>query len=80
MVSIPMLKLCADSISKPLEKIFKTCLWNGRFQLECKKANVIPIHKKDDEQTIRNNRPVSLLSNWGKLFDCLLYDTMFIFF
>ena len=41
-----MLKLCADSICKPLEKIFKTCLWNGRFQLECKKANVIPIHKK----------------------------------
>ena len=26
MVSIPMLKLCADSICKPLEKIFKTSM------------------------------------------------------
>ena len=34
MISIRMLKLCGDSICKPLELIFKTCLRNGRFPLE----------------------------------------------
>ena len=45
MISICMLKLCSDSICKPLELIFKTCLWNGRFPLQWKKANIVPIHK-----------------------------------
>ena len=49
MISIRMLKLCGDSICKPLELIFKTCLRNGRFPLEWKKANVVPIHKKGDK-------------------------------
>ena len=61
MISICMLKLCGDSICKSLELIFKTCLRNGRFPLEWKKANVVPFHKKGDKQTIKNYLPVSLL-------------------
>ena len=80
MISIRMLKLCGDSICKPLELIFKTCLRNGRFPLEWKKANVVPIHKKDDKQTIKNYLLVSLLPISGKIFERLLYDTMFDFF
>ena len=80
MISIHMLKLCGDSICKPLELIFKTCLRNARFPLEWKKANVVPIHKKGDKQTIKNYRPVSLLPIFGKIFERLLYDTMFIIF
>ena len=75
-----MLKLWGDLICKPLELIFKVCLRNGRFPLEWKKANVVRIHKKGDKQTIKNFRPVSLLSVSGKIFECLLYDTMFDFF
>ena len=75
-----MLKLWGDWICKPLDLIFKVCLRNGRFPLEWKKANVVPIHKKGDKQTIKNFRPVSLLSISGKIFECLLYDTMFDFF
>ena len=79
-ISIRMLKVCGDSICKPLELIFKTCLRNGRFPLEWKKANVVPIHKKGNKQTIKNYRPVSLLPICGKIFQCLLYGTMFEFF
>ena len=46
MISIRMLKLCEDSIWKPLEIIFKNCLKEGTFPNEWKKANVVPIHKK----------------------------------
>ena len=79
MISIPMLKLCGDSICKPPVLIFKTCLRNGRFPLKWKKANVVPIHKKGNKQTIKNYRPVSLLPICGKIFERLLYDTMFDF-
>ena len=80
MISIRILKICGKSICKPLELIFKTCLRNGRFPLEWNKANVVPIHKKGDKQTIKNYRPVSLLPTCGKIFEPLLYDTMFDFF
>ena len=45
MISIRMLKLCDKSICKPLNIIFKSCLTQGIFLSERKKANV-PIHKK----------------------------------
>ena len=66
MISIRMLKLCDDSICKALDLIFRTCLRNGRFQLEWKKASVVPIRKKGDKQTIKNYCPVSHLPIYGK--------------
>ena len=41
-----MLKIWGDSILKPLELIFKSCLENGKFPIEWKKANVVLVHKK----------------------------------
>ena len=80
MISIRMLKLCGDSICKPLDLVFKTCLRNDGFPLEREKANVVPIRKKGDKQTVKNYRQVSLLSISGKIFERFLYDTIFIFF
>ena len=75
-ISIRMLKICADSICRPLSIIFKTCLRTGIFPLEWKKANIVPIHKKGDKQTVLNYCPVSLLSICGKIFEQLLYNEM----
>ena len=69
-----------ESICKPLELIFKRCLQNGRFPLKWKKANVVLVHRKGDKQTIKNYHPVSLPPICGKIFERLLYDTMFNFF
>ena len=46
MISIRMLKACGESILKPLELIFKSCIESGKFPIEWKKANVVPVHKK----------------------------------
>ena len=46
MISIHMVKLCGDSIYKPLEMISKSCLNQGIFPAEWKKANVVPVYKK----------------------------------
>ena len=71
-----MLKTCGGSICRPLSIIFKTCLRTCIFPLEWKKANIVPIHKKGDKQTVLNYRPVSLLPICGKMFERLLYNEM----
>ena len=48
-VSIRMLKICDESIIKPLEMIYTNCLENGVFPDSWKKANIIPVHKKGDK-------------------------------
>ena len=79
MISIRILQLCGASIFQRLEIIFKTCLRNGRLPLESKKGNAVPFHKKDDKQTIKKCCLVLLLPIYGKIFERLLYDTLFIF-
>ena len=79
MISIRMVKICDDSICKPLKLIFQSCLESGKFPSEWKKANVVPIHKKGDKQILKNYRPISLLPVTGEILERLLYDTMFEF-
>ena len=80
MISIRMLKICGKSIIKPLLMIYKKCLEKGRFANEWKKANVVPVHKKNDKQLLKNYRPISLLPICGKVLERLLYNSMFEFF
>ena len=80
MISIRMLQICGASICKPLDIIFRSCIKTGEFPAEWKKANVIPVHKKGDKQTIKNYRPISLLPICGKIFERLLFNEMFKFF
>ena len=39
---------------------------------------MVPIHKRDDKQSVKNYRPVSLLPIFGKTFECLTYIEMYI--
>ena len=41
------------------------------------KTNTCPIHKKSDNQIINNNRPVFLLPIRGKLFQRLIFNSLF---
>ena len=75
-----MVKICDDSICKPLKLIFHSFLESGKFPSEWKKANPVPIHKKGDKQILNNDRPISLLPITGKILERLLYNAMFEFF
>ena len=79
-LSIRMLKLCGDAICEPLQLIFNQALVSGSFPCDWKKANIVPIHKKGDKQTLKNYRPVSLLPICGKIFGRLIFNEMFRFF
>ena len=67
MIRICMLKLCGESDCRPLDTIYKTCLESVNFPSEWKKANVFPVHKKGDKQTVLH------LSICRKLFIWILY-------
>ena len=77
-----MLKMCGSSIYKPLGMIFKQCIETGLFPSpsEWKKANIVPIHRKRDKQTLENYLPVSLLPVSGKILERLMFNEMFSFF
>ena len=80
MLSIRMIKLCGNSICKPLSIIFNDCLNKGKFSHEWKKAKVLPGHKKGNKQSLKNYRPISLLPICSKIFEHLIYNEMFTFF
>ena len=68
------------SILKLLDIVFKQCVDASVFLCEWKKGNIVPIHKKGDKQTLKNYRPVSLLSICGKSLERLMFNEMFKFF
>ena len=49
-----MIKRCDESVRKPLQMIFKSCIENGISPKEWKKDNVAHIHKKGDRQELKN--------------------------
>ena len=44
-----ILKICDSSANKPLQLIFQSCIKNGKFPSEWKKADVVPVRKKSDK-------------------------------
>ena len=76
-ILIMMLKLYQKSILKPLKLIFENCLRTRLFPDQLKKANAVPIHKKGDKQLIENYRPVSLLPISVKIFESLIFNSLF---
>ena len=79
-VSIALLKICSREVSYPLSLIFSKCLEKGIYPTKWKYANVQPVHKKNSRQIVSNYRPISLLPICGKIFEKLIFDSMYSFF
>ena len=78
-VSTRMIKMCDESLVRPLSIIFRNSLNSCICPSTWKKANVIPVHKKDDKQCVNNYRPVSLLPVFGKIFEKLIFNEIYSF-
>ena len=53
---------------------------SGTFASQCKRANIVPIHKKNDKQIVSNYRAVSLLPICSKVFERRIFNELFKFF
>ena len=81
METIYTYKLLADKLLQTINTLLYLILGRGvKLQTKWKKANVVPIHKRDDKRNVRNYRPVSLLPIFGKIFERLIYNEMYPFF
>ena len=60
--------------------IFSKCLEVGMYPNKWKYANVQPVHKKNSRQSVSNYSPISLLPICGKIFEKLMFDSMYSFF
>ena len=52
-LSIRMIRLCGNSICKPLSVNFNDCLYEGKFPSDWKKAHVVHVHKKGDKKCLK---------------------------
>ena len=76
-LSISMIKIYDAEIEIPLCPIYEKCLATGKFPEIWKKANVLPIHKKESRQIKNSYRPISLLSICRKIFEKLIFDCIY---
>ena len=76
-ISTRMIQLSDASLVTPLKIIFTNCLRYGVFPEIWKRANVVPIHKKNEKNLKSNYRPISLLPIFGKMLEKLVYDSLY---
>ena len=76
--SIPtdIIKLISNVISHLLAKIINQSFNNGVFLDHLKVANVIPVFNKGSKIDVSNYRPISLLSNIGKILERLMHSRL----
>ena len=78
-LSISMIKICDHSIVRTLCLIYKRCIESGQYPQGWKRANVLPIHKKESRQLKKNYKSISLLPICGKIFEKFIFDVMYEF-
>lgn len=72
-----LLKDCALLFAFPLSVIFSLSLQTATFPNIWKQAKICPVYKKDDKAAVENYRPITILCNFSKLFESVLYNILF---
>ena len=74
-----IIKLCSHGIVKSFTRLINLCLQDGKYPLEWKKANISPIYKKDNRQSKKNYRSISLLPSISKIPGKLVFSRLYEF-
>ena len=67
-----LLKCIKQQLSWPLAELMNSSILSGTFPSKLKHAKVVPIYKTNDETDPGNYRPISLLSNFNRIFEKLM--------
>ena len=65
---------CAGALCVPLHHLFSLSLRYATLPTSWKIHKIIPVFKAGDPNSVRNYRPISLLSNTSKVFERLIYN------
>ena len=74
-----LLKHSCDIISPVLTNFLNKSVSLGAYPSKLKMSEVIPVYKSDDETDACNYRPISLLSNFNRILEYIMYNRMNIF-
>ncbi|KYB24594.1 hypothetical protein TcasGA2_TC030943 [Tribolium castaneum] len=72
-----LLRDCAFVFSAPLFRIFNLILESSTFPSVWKVTHICPVLKKGDPNKIENYRPISILCNFSKIFESILYSYIY---
>ena len=78
-IPIYILKTCGYEIARPLSILFNKIFESSHFPSTWKRADVIPVFKKDDPKICSNYRPISLLSPTSKLLERVIFNRVYDF-
>ena len=71
-----LLKCSSNVISGILTDILNISISTGVYPSKLKMAKIIPIFKQDDDTDANNYRPISLLSNFKRIFEKIAFKRM----
>jgi len=78
-IAMRVIKHSFHLISAPLANIINLSLLKGIFPDKLKIGKVIPIYKTEDPSLFVNYRPISLLPNFSKFFEKVMYNRLLEF-
>jgi hypothetical protein len=79
-ISAKLLKRAGQSIVPSLTNIINLCLSQSEIPNEWKKAEVIPLHKKETRDNCNNYRPVSILPIASKILERVVFKHLYNYF
>ena len=74
-----LLKEVSDFVSQPLASVLNMSVSQGVYIDKLKLEKIVPIFKSDDMEDPNNYRPISLLSNFNRIFEKIIYTRMVSF-
>ena len=74
-----MIKICDKSLLKPLTVLFQNSMKSFCYPFIWERSNIIPVHKKNDKQLVKNYQPISLLPIFGKIFVNIIFNRSYNF-
>ena len=78
-ICIRMIKIFDKSLLKPSIILFKNSTKSSHYPDIWKISNIIPVHKKNDKRLVKNYRPISLLTIFGKIFEKIIFNKIYYF-
>ena len=74
-ISTKIIKICGESLPVPLRIVFEQK--EGKFSEIWRKANVVLLQKIEDKNFLKNYCTISLLSICSKIFERVIYNSLF---
>jgi len=75
-----VIKWCPEQYTSILQVIFNKCIQKGIYPQNMKVAKVVPIHKGGDVDDVNNYRPISILTQFNRIFERILAKRLITFF